>query len=183
MSAEAKKSNKNQIGMDLPTPPDALFTILKELDIPYEVFKHDPVFTVEEGVHLKAEIRGLHCRNLFLRDKKKVMYLVTAANETAIDLKKLEKLLGSARLSFGSAERLWQYLGIRPGSVTPFCAINDKSHNVNIIIDALMMEAEIINVHPLDNAMTISLSPQGLMKFFAHTGHQAQIVDLSVAAP
>lgn len=167
----------------LPTTPDNLFDILQSLDIAYELHHHAPIFTVEEGEPLKAAIAGVHCRNLFLRDKKKNMYLVVAANETAIDLKKLQNLIDSGRLSFGSSDRLWQYLGIRPGSVCPFCAINDENHDVQVILDAYMMAADTVNYHPLDNAMTISLSPADLMKFFAHTGHQPKTIDLSAAAP
>ena len=167
----------------LPTTPERLFDVLQSLDIQYKTHHHAPIFTVDEGEHLKANISGTHCRNLFLRDKKKVMYLVVAANETAIDLKKLEKLIESGRLSFGSRDRLWQYLGIRPGSVCPFCAINDEIHDVNIVLDAAMMAGEIVNYHPLDNAMTISLSPSELLRFFDYTGHVPKIVDLELAAP
>lgn len=168
---------------DLPTTPEQLFDILQSLDIKYEIHSHTPIFTVEEGAHLKANIPGIHCRNLFLRDKKKKMYLVVAANETAIDLKKLQNLIDSGRLSFGSSDRLWQYLGIRPGSVCPFCVINDKNHEVSVILDKYMVDADIVNYHPLDNAMTISLAPSDLLKFLAHTGHDAKIVDLLPAAP
>ena len=169
--------------LSLPTPPEQLFEILDGLEIVYEIHHHAPIFTVEEGAHLKVDIPGVHCRNLFLRDKKKAMYLVVAANETMIDLKKLSDLIGSGRLSFGSAERLWDYLGIRPGSVCPFCVINDEAHEVRVVLDAAMMEAEIVNYHPLDNAMTIGLSPADLLRFFAHTGHAPHIVNLTAAAP
>ncbi len=167
----------------LPTTPERLFDILQSIDISYEIHEHAPIFTVEEGVHLKASIPGTHCRNLFLRDKKKTMFLVVVANETALDLKKLQGLLDCGRISFGSAERLWENLGIRPGSVCPFCAVNDADHNVNIVLDSHMMAAEIVNYHPLDNAMTISLVPADLLKFFEYTGHKPQILDLSAAAP
>ncbi len=110
----------------LPTSPEDLLEALDRLDITYKIHHHAPIFTVEEGVHLKAEIPGVHCRNLFLRDKKEQMFLVVAANETKIDLKSLPVLIGSGRLSFGSPQRLWTYLGIRPGSVCPFCVINDR---------------------------------------------------------
>ncbi len=65
----------------LPTTPEQLFEKLDALDIAYEIYHHAPIFTVEEGAHLKADIPGVHCRNLFLRDKKKKMFLVVAANE------------------------------------------------------------------------------------------------------
>lgn len=177
------KAAENNDLEPLPTTSESLLKTLETLDIAYKNHHHAPIFTVEEGLHLKAEIPGLHCRNLFLRDKKKKMFLITAANETEIDLKKLENLLDSARLSFGSPERLWTHLGIRPGSVNPFCVINDTEHQVSVIIDQVMMEADAVNVHPMDNAMTVSIAPKDLMRFFAHTGHDAKIVDLTDAAP
>lgn len=167
----------------LPTSPEQLLKILEDIDISYKIHHHDPIFTVEEGVHLKAEIAGVHCRNLFLRDKKKKMYLVVVSNDTSVDLKKLNGLIDSGRLSFGSADRLWTYLGIRPGSVCPFTVINDTEHQVSVVLDAAMMKADIVNYHPLDNAMTISLTPADLLKFFDYTGHAARIIDLTPARP
>jgi Ala-tRNA(Pro) deacylase len=160
-----------------------LISILDNLEINYQIFDHAPIFTVAEGEHLKANIPGTHCRNLFVRDKKEKMFLVVAANDTAVDLKKLPDLLGCGRLSFGSAERLWQHLGIYPGAVCPFALINDKDHQVSVVLDAYMMAQEIVNYHPLDNAKTISLKPADLLKFLEFTGHKPQILDLSLAAP
>ena len=167
----------------LPTTQDDLFKILQDLDIPYELYHHQPVFTVAESDKVNADIPGTHCRNLFLVDKKKAMYLIVAANATAIDLKKLQNIIDSARLSFGSAGRLWTCLGIKPGSVCPFTVLNDKDQQVSVILDAHMMEQGMVNYHPLDNAMTIGISPADLLKFFNHTGHKPHIVDLTPAAP
>ena len=163
----------------LPTPADALFTILQKLGIHYDLYHHAPIFTVEEGAHLKAEIPGTHCRNLFLRDKKKRMFLITAANETQIDLKALEagNMLDCGRVSFGSPERLWDHLGIRPGSVNPFTLINDQNREVTAVLDDAMMRADIINVHPMDNAMTVGIAPNDLLKFLEYTGHSPLILD------
>lgn len=160
----------------IPAAPEDLFKVLNSLNIPYDLHRHEPIFTVEEGLHLKAKIPGTHCRNLFLRDKKGKMFLITAANETKIDLKALPEFLNCGRLSFCSKERLMQYLGIYPGAVTPFTAINDKTHSVTVVLDKAMMEAEIMCVHPLDNAMTIGFKPADLLKFFTHTGHTPQIL-------
>ena len=156
----------------LPTSPQDVFKIFQQLDIAYELYRHAPVFTVEESGKIDREIPGTHCRNLFLRDKKKKNFLVVLANETEIDLKSAQELIGCGRLSFGSAERLWAHLGIRPGSVCPFTVINDKDHQVQVILDEYMMAQELVCYHPMDNAMTVSLSPRDLLKFFAHTGHK-----------
>lgn len=168
---------------DLPTPPKKLLQLMDDLSLKYKVFDHEPIFTVEEGLHLKENIPGTHCRNLFLRDKKKKMFLVVAANETEIDLKKLPELIDSGRLSFGSGDRLWENLGIRQGSVNPFCIVNDTDNNVRIILDAHMMAQPLVNYHPMDNAQTIGLSPDDLITFIKSTGHAPEIIDLSAAAP
>jgi Ala-tRNA(Pro) deacylase len=167
----------------LPTSSEVLLSSLQEIGVKYQIYHHEPIFRVEDGLHLKKSIPGLHCRNLFLCDKKKKMFLVVAANETLVDLKKLQVLIGSDRLSFGSPDRLWTYLGIYPGAVCPFTVINDKHHEVSVILDAWMMQAPSVCYHPMDNAQTIALTPADLLKFFAHTGHVSKILDLSPAAP
>ncbi len=167
----------------LPTTPGDLFVYLKTLGISYELYHHPPFFTVEEGLEFEKDIPGVHCRNLFLRDKKKNMGLLTLANETAVDLKNLAPLLDMGRLSFGSADRLWQYLGIRPGSVCPFTIMNDTEKQVRVFLDQAMMDAELVNYHPLDNSMTIGITPADLLKFIDSCGHKPHIVDLGAAAP
>lgn len=169
--------------IDLPTTQKDLLKILEKQEVAYKLYEHEPIFTVEQGEPLKKSIPGVHCRNLFLRDKKKRMFLITAANETKIDLKKLSSVLDCGRLSFGSAERLWDNLGIKQGSVNPFCIMNDKQGQVRIILDKYMMEQEIMNVHPMDNAFTVGLSPLDLTRFIESTDHKAEVFDLSMAAP
>ncbi|MBL4804395.1 MAG: prolyl-tRNA synthetase associated domain-containing protein [Alphaproteobacteria bacterium] len=162
----------------LPTQPEELLELLQQLDIEYKYYEHEAVFTVEESSKIKEEMPGTHCRNLYLRDKKKKNFLVVAANETEVDLKTLQEKIECGRLSFGSADRLWQFLGIRPGSVCPFTVINDTDHEVQVVLDAYMMKQECVHYHPLDNTMTIGLSPDDLLKFFDHTGHEPIILDL-----
>jgi Ala-tRNA(Pro) deacylase len=168
---------------EIPYTSKDLIATLDAMDVAYTIHHHEPVFTVEESEYLEKTIPGTHCRNMFLRDKKKNMFLVTLANETLVDLKKLPDVLDCGRISFGSSERLWDNLGIRPGSVNPFCIVNDKDGAVRIILDKYMMEQESINVHPMDNAMTIGLAPLDLTRFIETTNHECEIVDLSGCAP
>lgn len=176
-------AEQNENLEDLPTSPESLMAKFDELGIQYTLHHHDAVYTVEESEKLDSEIPGTHCRNLFLRDKKKKNFLVVLQNATEVDMKKLPPVIGSDRLSFGSADRLWQYLGVRPGSVCPFTIINDKEKQVKILLDKSMMETEVVNYHPLLNTMTVSLSPADLLKFIEDCGHEAHIVDLSPAKP
>lgn len=166
-----------------PTTPAQILQHLDSLGISYKLYEHQALFKVSDGLEIERNMTGVHCRNLFIRDKKETMFLVVAANATKIDLKKLEGLLDCGRLSFGSAERLWQYLGVRPGSVCPYAIINDKVGAVQIVLDAHMMQGDIVNYHPLVNTMTIGVTPADLLKFIRSTGHEPRILDLSPAAP
>lgn len=167
----------------LPVDSASLIDRLRSMGIAFLVHDHKPVFTVEESAFLTASIPGTHCRNLFLRDKKERMFLVVAANETPVDLKKLQTLLACDRLSFGSPDRLWTYLGVRPGSVCPFAVINDKNGKVRVVLDETMMKADIVNYHPMENHLTVGLSPAALLQFLHACGHDPQTLDLSAAAP
>ena len=162
----------------LPTAPEALLERLEALDISYGLRRHKAVFTVAESTALLHGIPGTHCRNLFVRDKKETMFLVVAANETPVDLKRMQELLNCGRLSFGSPERLWRHLGVRPGSVCPFAVINDKDGAVQVVLDANMMKADRVVYHPLVNEMSISLTPTDLLRFLADTGHEPLMIDL-----
>jgi Ala-tRNA(Pro) deacylase len=160
-------------GHHLPTPPQALFAFLAEHQISHETVRHPALFTVEQSKELRGEIAGHHVKNLFLKDKKSQLFLVTAIESTAIDLKNLHTQIGGqGRLSFCSADQLLQHLGVEPGSVTPLSLINDKSLNVTFVLDEALLDGQRINVHPLVNTMTSGLSREGFLKFLSITGHK-----------
>lgn len=168
---------------DFPVSPERLLQVFEEIGVKNTLFHHKPMFTVADGEDIKESIPGTHCRNLFIRDRKEKMFLVVAPNETPVDMKKLQELLDCGRLSFGSPERLWKYLGVKPGSVCPFAVINDHDKKVNVILDRDMMNADLLNYHPLDNSMTVSISPDDLKKFLRFTDHDFEILDLGLVAP
>jgi len=140
--------------------------------------EHRPVFTVAESKGLRAEFPGGHTKNLFLRNKKGRMWLVTCLEDRVIDLKELAERLGAGRFSFASAQRLMHYLGVIPGAVTPFAVINDHGGVVHMVLDAGLLEHDPLNFHPLDNAMTTAVSADGLLRFLEYADHPPQIVEL-----
>src|SRR5262249_8198280 len=128
------------------------------------------------------QIQGAHTKNLFLKDKKGALYLVVALEDGAIELKSLHRQLGaSGRFSFGSADLMRETLGIEPGSVTPFAAINDTARRVTVILDAAMMAHATLNFHPLRNTMTTSIARDDLTKFLTATGHSPRIEPVTAA--
>jgi Ala-tRNA(Pro) deacylase len=168
----------------MPAAPDELFAYLDSLGVAHKTIAHPPLFTVEESRAGRGAIPGAHTKNLFLRDKKGTPYLVVALESAVIELKSLHRLLGgSGRFSFGSAELMRELLGVEPGSVTPFAAINDKALRVTVVLDAAMMAHEVLNFHPLVNTGTTTISREGLVQFLRATGHEPRIVAVSSSEP
>src|SRR6195256_3969415 len=124
----------------MPATPADLFAFLDKLGIAHPTVTHPPLFTVEESQTLRGAIPGGHTKNLFLKDKKGSLFLVTALEDAVIELKSLHRRLGAAgRFSFGSAELMHETLGVMPGAVTPFSAINDSDRRVTVVLDAALM--------------------------------------------
>lgn len=167
----------------VPATPQSLLAYLDALGIAHNSVSHPPLFTVEESKALRGPLPGAHIKNLFLRDKKEKMWLLTALESRPLDLKKLAGGLGANRLSFGSAERLARYLGVQPGAVTPLAAINDRDRQVQVVLDADIAGHGLVNCHPLVNTQTTALSPDDLLRFLRATGHEPQLLDLTPFAP
>ena len=164
----------------MPVTPNQFFAVLDALGIAHKTVKHPPLFTVEQSRVLRGQIPGGHTKNLFLRDKKYELYLVVALEDADIELKGLHRRLGaSGRFSFGSSNLLREVLGVEPGAVTPFGAINDTQGRVTIVLDTPMMEHETLNYHPLVNTMTTSIKRGDLLKFLRSTGHVPRIERVS----
>lgn len=164
-----------------PATQDELFVLLDDLGVETITHRHQPVFTVEESRDLRGILPGAHCKSLFMKDKKGVLWLAVVMENRKLDMKALSGVIGSARLSFASPDRLFEYLGVTPGSVTPFALINDRERRVRIVLDAEIMAAALANFHPLSNDATTAIQPRDLLRFIEHCGHEAEIVDLSAA--
>jgi Ala-tRNA(Pro) deacylase len=161
----------------MPATPDDLFAYLDRLGIAHATVTHEAAFTVEQARALCGRIAGGHTKNLFLKDKKDALFLVVALEDAAIELKSLHRRLGaSGRFSFGSAELLRATLGVEPGAVTPFAALNDTQARVSVVLDAVMMGHAMLNYHPLRNTMTTSIARDDLVAFLAATGHPPRIL-------
>jgi len=166
----------------MPATRADLFALLDRIGVAHSTLDHAPVFRVEEGRQIKAALPGGHTKNLFLKDAKGQLWLISALGETVVDLKRLHPVIGAARLSFGSAERLYEALGVRPGSVTAFALMNDTARQVRFILDAALLATDPVNFHPLANDATTAVSRGGLMAFLAELGVEPMIVDFGAMA-
>jgi Ala-tRNA(Pro) deacylase len=163
----------------MPATPDDLFAFLDRLGIAHPTVTHPPAFTVEDARALRGTVPGGHTKNLFLKDKKGALVLVVTLEDAVIELKSLHRRLGaSGRFSFGSADLLQETLGVVPGAVTPFAALNDTAQRVSVVLDAAMMAHPTLNYHPLRNTMTTSIAREDLVRFLEATGHPPRIMAL-----
>ncbi len=146
-------------------------------DIAQTTHDHPAVFRVDEGHDLKAAMPGAHTKNLFLKDKKGKLWLISARQDTVIDLKRAPKTIGSDRLSFGNEGLLYETLGLTPGSVTALGLINDVERRVTFVLDKALWDAEVVNFHPLTNTATTALEQTAFRRFLALVGREPVVVD------
>ena len=165
MTNAIKKNEKK-----LPISPIKLFNLLNSNNVNFELYKHYPLYSVSESKVAQENIfpsdqNSVHIKNLYLRDKKKRNYLITCEQEKIIDLITLKENIKSNRLSLGSSERLYQYLGVFPGAVSPFCMLNGIKNNVNFFCDYDLKKFKMIYLHPFVNDRTICMDINDLEKF------------------
>lgn len=167
----------------LPISSDAIIKQLDDWGIAYIRSNHVPLRTVEDskkvqGQFLSSEQGGGHIKNLYLRDNKKRNILLVAEQDRQIDLKNVHTKLETGRLSFGSAARLMENLGVRPGAVTPLSMINGVEAGVQLFIDSGLKSCQQIYVHPLVNDRTLGITLEDLEKFFNKIKVEPVWVDL-----
>lgn len=146
--------------------------MLDGLGIEHKTTQHEPVFTVAESESLRDRIPGGHTKNLFVKDKKDQYFVLTVEENAVVDLKTVHKVIdASSKVSFGKPEKMLEYLGVVPGSVTVFGAINDTGNNVTFVLDEELMRHDLINGHPLSNDATTTIGRDDLIRFLEATGH------------
>lgn len=161
---------------------DDLLEFLRANGVEQTTYDHPAVFTVGESGRIKEDIPGAHTKNLFLKDARDQLWLVSAEGHAQIDLKRLHTVIGSGRLSFGNAHLMAETLGVAPGSVTAFGLINDAGRRVRFVLDRTLAEAELVNFHPLTNTATTTVTRDGFRRFLAAVGVTPLVVDFAAMA-
>eukprot|EP00735_Rhodelphis_limneticus_P013191 TRINITY_DN674_c0_g1::TRINITY_DN674_c0_g1_i1::g.28817::m.28817 TRINITY_DN674_c0_g1::TRINITY_DN674_c0_g1_i1::g.28817 ORF type:complete len:743 (+),score=297.31,sp/O60155/PRS1_SCHPO/52.53/0.0,tRNA_edit/PF04073.10/1.5e-22,ProRS-C_1/PF09180.6/2.1e-20,tRNA-synt_2b/PF00587.20/1.4e-19,HGTP_anticodon/PF03129.15/2.2e-16 TRINITY_DN674_c0_g1_i1:114-2231(+) len=157
----------------------------KQLGLNASRHTHAPVLNVEEMVKEyanKPEIQGLFSKNMFLKDKKGSLFLVSCMHDRAVNLKTLQTILGAKELRFADAALLQSTLGVAPGSVSPLAIVNDKDAKVQVVLDKAFQDAAALNFHPLDASATWTISGGALKTFLDDLGYAPKFVDLDAPA-
>lgn len=152
---------------------------LNSMNIRYEAVEHEAVYTIADIDRLGTFDRGTGCKNLFMRDASgKRHFLLVAEEHAEVDLKEVRSQLGCSRLSFGSEERLWNCLKLKPGSVSPFGILNDTDRRVEVVFDSSLKGKDSLGFHPNDNTATVWISFEDLKRVIENNGNQIAYVNL-----
>ncbi len=156
-----------------------LYNTLEELHIKFEYFEHPPAPTIEEAKKYWKDLVATHCKNIFFRNHKgNRHYLVILEHTQALDIHDLEQRLKQGKLSFASPKRMKKYLGVTPGSVTPFGLINDKENHVHLFLDENLKKSETISFHPNINTASLIISFEDFERYLAWSGNSYEYLKL-----
>lgn len=169
------------INGESPATSDNVHSRLSALGIEYSAITHAPMRTVADSKALRDGVPGGYSKNLFLRNRKGKMVLVTLLENRTVNLKALGEQLSAGKLSFASPQRLMHYLGVKPGAVTPLAVVNDVTQVVTAVLDKALLAMDPLHFHPCDNCMTTTISAAGLLSYMNSCHLDPTIVDFDAA--
>jgi len=152
---------------------------LREKGIKFKEFKHPAVYTCEEAekFHVYDKIRGIHSKNLFLKERKsRRFYLVILPAEKKLSIDELGKKLND-KIKFANEEDLKSILGLTPGSVSPFGLINDKGNKTKIVIDSKVWDSDFVSFHPNTNTETLELAKEGFHNYVKSLPNELMLIE------
>jgi Ala-tRNA(Pro) deacylase len=161
-----------------------LYRLFEELNINYDYYAHPPAPTIEEAKKYWKDIEAAHCKNLFFRNHKgNRHYLVIIEHTHNLGIRELEQRLKQGKLTFASPKRMEKYLGVTPGSVSPFGLINDKEHHVHLFIDEQLKDFERISFHPCINTASLVIRYTDFERYLNHLGNSYEYLKLYESGP
>lgn len=156
-----------------------VFDWLDSHGIVYTWYEHPEAPTIEIARQYWRDDGSKHCKNLFFRNHKgNRHYLVAFDCEQNLAIHDLERRLRQGKLSFASQQRMERWLGLRPGSVSPFGLINDPEHHVHLFLDRNLEKFPAYSFHPNDNRATVVVSRSEFLRYLAAVGNTYEFIEL-----
>ncbi len=155
-----------------------VYETLNKLSIPFEYHEHPEAPTVEVASRYWKDIASTHCKNLFFRNHKgNKHYLVILEYRKMLDIHQLEKLLKQGKLTLASPERMKRFLGLKPGSVSPFGLLYDSQHHVHLFIDSELKSTQRLSFHPNLNTASLVIPTSEFFRFLDWVGNPYDFID------
>lgn len=158
---------------------ERVFGFLDRHAIRYTWYEHPEAPTIDIARQYWRADGSKHCKNLFFRNHKGDRhYLVSFDAERSLAIRDLEQRLRQGKLTFASAERMERWLGLGPGSVSPFGLINDPAGHVHLFLDRRLAEWPALSFHPNDNRATVVIACEEFLRYLAVVGNDYEFLDL-----
>ena len=158
---------------------ERVFDFLQQQGIEYTFYTHPEAPTIEIARQYWHNDGSKHCKNLFFRNHKgNRHYLVVFDSAQTLAIHDLEHRLKQGKLSFASEQRMERYLGLKPGSVSPFGLINDTENHTHLFLDKKLLDYPSLSFHPNDNTATVVISQQMFAKYLAAVGNSYEYIEL-----
>ena len=156
-----------------------VFDFLDAHRISYNWYEHPEAPTIEIARQWWRDDGSKHCKNPFFRNHKGDRhYLVCFDSEKSLAIHDLEHRLRQGKLSFASEQRMERWLGLRPGSVSPFGLINDPANHVHLFLDANLRDCPAYSFHPNDNRATVVIPREEFLRYLTAVGNTYEFIEL-----
>lgn len=153
-----------------------VYDLLDQLGISYVRTDHEHADTMEACNAIDAVLDVTMCKNLFLCNRQKTnFYLLLMPGEKPFKTKELSAQIGSARLSFASAEDMEKYLNIRPGAVSVMGLMNDHDNQVQLLVDEDILKEEYLGCHPCVNTSSLKVRTEDVFHTYLEAVHHQAI--------
>ncbi len=137
---------------------ERVYDLLDQLDIEYQRIDHEEANTMEVCLEIEKNLKSTICKNLFLvNSNKSQYYLLMLKGNKKFKTKVISKQINSSRLSFGSNEKMLEYLDITPGSVSFLGLMNDYDFKVQLLMDKDLLQDEYLGCHPCINTSSLRI--------------------------
>lgn len=165
--------------------PEAIYRLLRDWGIPFRSLEHPEAATMEDCRAVGRQLGAPFCKNLFLANRQQTeFFLLLIGEDKKFRTAEVSKKIGKSRLSFGNEDKLWQALGVHPGSISPLGLVFDQDHEIQLIVDRDVANLEQFCIHPCLNTQSLALKWQDFEQIFLkHTGHQPHYIEITGEIP
>ena len=155
---------------------ERVYDLLDQLNIDYQRIDHEKANTMEVCLEIEKSLKSTICKNLFLVNSNKSQYYLLMLKENKkFKTKVISKQINSSRLSFGSDEKMLEYLDITPGSVSLLGLMNDHDFKVQLLMDKDLLQDEYLGCHPCINTSSLRIKMKDVFEKIIPSLHHEPI--------
>lgn len=155
---------------------ERVYDLLDQLNIDYQRIDHEEANTMEVCLEIEKTLKSTICKNLFLVNSNKSQYYLLMLKENKkFKTKVISKQINSSRLSFGSDEKMLEYLDITPGSVSLLGLMNDHDFKVQLLMDKDLLQDEYLGCHPCINTSSLRIKMKDVFEKIIPSLHHEPI--------